>query len=200
MQKWVVLMLLLSAGPAKAADYYVATSGSNSNPGTLAQPFLTIQKAADMVTAGGNVYVRGGTYRETVTMSNSRKLPRPDHFPALRQRAGHGHRARFGQQRLDELRRQCLEQPGFDERPNEPPGVLERQGIAVGPLAQHLVQQSATGGVLNGWHHVIPSAADKLVHHRYRVGQPCHQLLGRHQHVGHHRHRHGNRNLERRHR
>ena len=46
---------------------YVAPSGSDSNPGTLSQPFLTIQKCATTVASGGTCEVRAGTYHETVT-------------------------------------------------------------------------------------------------------------------------------------
>jgi len=52
-------------------DYYVSNNGLDTNPGTLAQPFLTIQKAADVALAGDTVRVRGGTYRETVTTTQS---------------------------------------------------------------------------------------------------------------------------------
>jgi hypothetical protein len=45
--------------------YYVATNGSDSNPGTQSLPFATIQKAASMVTAGGTVHVAQGTYNVT---------------------------------------------------------------------------------------------------------------------------------------
>ncbi len=34
---------------AHAAEYYVATTGDDSNAGTLAEPFSSIQKAADTV-------------------------------------------------------------------------------------------------------------------------------------------------------
>ncbi|MZQ82620.1 DUF1565 domain-containing protein [Paenibacillus sp. 5J-6] len=51
--------------------YYVSTSGNDSNAGTLAAPWKTIQRAADVVTAGDTVYVRGGTYRELVTIKSS---------------------------------------------------------------------------------------------------------------------------------
>lgn len=66
-------LLLIAAFPLQvsAADYYVATNGSNTNPGTLQQPWRTIQKAANSVTPGSVVYVRGGVYRERVTVNVS---------------------------------------------------------------------------------------------------------------------------------
>ena len=68
----IAILVALLASPAVAANYYVSTNGSNSNSGTsLASPFLTIQQAANVAQAGDNVYVRGGTYRETVTVANS---------------------------------------------------------------------------------------------------------------------------------
>jgi hypothetical protein len=42
--------------------YYVATNGDDSNPGTIDQPWRSLQKASDTVTAGDMVYIRGGTY------------------------------------------------------------------------------------------------------------------------------------------
>ena len=51
--------------------YYVAPSasgGSNSNAGTLAAPFETLQHAINQLTAGDILYVREGTYRETITI------------------------------------------------------------------------------------------------------------------------------------
>ena len=65
------LIVGLLAAPAVAANYYVATNGSYSSPGTLSQPFLTIQQAANVVQPGDQVFIRGGTYRETVTVSRS---------------------------------------------------------------------------------------------------------------------------------
>lgn len=56
-------------GPANA--YYVATSGSDSNPGTSAAPWRTIQHAADTMVAGDTVYIRGGTYHEHVRITSS---------------------------------------------------------------------------------------------------------------------------------
>lgn len=51
--------------------YYVSTTGSDSNPGTLSAPFRTIQKAANTAVAGNTVQVRGGVYNEKVTLPNS---------------------------------------------------------------------------------------------------------------------------------
>ena len=42
--------------------YYVSPTGSDSNPGTSASPFLTIQAAANAVNPGDMVIVRDGTY------------------------------------------------------------------------------------------------------------------------------------------
>src|SRR3954470_11336372 len=50
-----------------AHDYYVSTDGDDANPGTIDQPFRTIQKAASIIAAGDTTYIRAGTYRETVT-------------------------------------------------------------------------------------------------------------------------------------
>src|SRR6478609_4101932 len=55
---------------ALAAEYYVAPTGSDSAAGTLAAPFATLQKGADVAVAGDTVYIRGGTY-EITTPKNS---------------------------------------------------------------------------------------------------------------------------------
>jgi Immunoglobulin domain len=46
---------------------FVAPNGDDAAPGTLDQPYQTIQKCASTVTAGWTCAVRAGTYRETVT-------------------------------------------------------------------------------------------------------------------------------------
>ena len=51
--------------------FYVSTTGSDSNPGTLSSPWRTIQHAANSVQAGDSVYVRGGVYNESVNISVS---------------------------------------------------------------------------------------------------------------------------------
>jgi len=51
--------------------YYVSPSGNDSNPGTIDQPFKTIQHAADIVVAGETVLIRDGVYNEHVEPANS---------------------------------------------------------------------------------------------------------------------------------
>lgn len=56
-----------------ASGVYVATNGSDSNPGTFSQPFATIAQAISVATAADTIYIRGGTYSlsSTVTISKS---------------------------------------------------------------------------------------------------------------------------------
>ncbi len=54
-----------------SSTYFVATNGSDSNPGTIAAPFQTIQHAASIAGPGDTVDIRGGTYRESVKPARS---------------------------------------------------------------------------------------------------------------------------------
>jgi len=51
--------------------YYIANSGNNANPGTLPQPWLTIQKCLDQVQPGDTCQILGGTYPEALVLKNS---------------------------------------------------------------------------------------------------------------------------------
>ena len=55
-------MLTLTGPCASGAIYYVATTGADSNPGTITAPFQTLQKGASTAVAGDTVIVRDGTY------------------------------------------------------------------------------------------------------------------------------------------
>lgn len=46
--------------------YYVAPNGDDSNPGTVTQPWRTIQHAADTMVAGETALIRNGVYYEQV--------------------------------------------------------------------------------------------------------------------------------------
>ena len=59
------------AGAAQARVYYVATNGNDSNPGTLNQPWRTVQHAADTAVAGDTIQIRNGVYDEQIIVSNS---------------------------------------------------------------------------------------------------------------------------------
>lgn len=54
------------------AQKYVATNGSDLNPGTFAQPFATITKAIVVAASGDTIYVRGGVYTQTATINISK--------------------------------------------------------------------------------------------------------------------------------
>jgi len=57
--------------PVIGIAFYVSTTGSDSNPGTVTSPWRTIQHASNSVQAGDTVYVRGGVYNESVNISVS---------------------------------------------------------------------------------------------------------------------------------
>jgi hypothetical protein len=64
---------------AATIDYYVSPSGSDLNNGSAESPFATIQKAANVATAGASVHVLPGTYN-TVTVNNSGTATAPITF------------------------------------------------------------------------------------------------------------------------
>ena len=51
--------------------YYVSKNGSDNNSGSFTAPWLTIQHAANTVTAGATVYVETGVYNESVNFPAS---------------------------------------------------------------------------------------------------------------------------------
>ncbi len=68
----VIVLALAQSLAAQIGDrYYVSTSGDDSNAGTIAAPWRTIQHAANAVTAGDTVYVFGGIYNESVNFPTS---------------------------------------------------------------------------------------------------------------------------------
>ena len=93
--KWRMLLLLAiavvfrlnPASPtAEAAPgdiYCVASDGDDSNPGTIDQPWRTIQKAANSIGAGDTVYVKQGVYSEQVFIASSGTESSPIAFIGL---------------------------------------------------------------------------------------------------------------------
>lgn len=49
-----------------STTYFVSPLGADAGPGTLAQPFKTIQDAANVAGSGDAVAIEAGTYRETI--------------------------------------------------------------------------------------------------------------------------------------
>jgi hypothetical protein len=60
-----------AAAGADGVTYYVATNGSDENPGAFAMPWRTLQHAAETVRPGDTVLVRGGTYNERLVLRSS---------------------------------------------------------------------------------------------------------------------------------
>ncbi|MGA8064703.1 MAG: Ig-like domain repeat protein [Candidatus Sulfotelmatobacter sp.] len=76
----IALMLAPSLAGQTGATRYVSTKGSDSNPGTIGAPWLTIQHAANSVSAGAKVYVFGGVYDESVNFPASGTTSAPITF------------------------------------------------------------------------------------------------------------------------
>jgi hypothetical protein len=65
----LVSCLFVSAQQATAASYYVSPSGNDSKAGTLSAPLATITNAYSKAHAGDVIYLRGGVYRQQVTLT-----------------------------------------------------------------------------------------------------------------------------------
>jgi uncharacterized repeat protein (TIGR02059 family) len=63
MKRFIIFSIFIFAALAlRATNYYVAPTGSDSNPGTISQPWRTWQKGFSSISAGDILYIRGGTY------------------------------------------------------------------------------------------------------------------------------------------
>jgi hypothetical protein len=63
--------------PGNTVGFYVSPTGNDHNPGSLGQPFRTIAHATAQLYPGETLYLRGGTYRETLAMSQSGRSGAP---------------------------------------------------------------------------------------------------------------------------
>ena len=67
--------VLISISLHTQSTYYVAPSssgGSDSNNGSIGSPFETIQYGINQLSSGGDIlYIRAGTYRETITINKT---------------------------------------------------------------------------------------------------------------------------------
>jgi hypothetical protein len=67
----IIATFFVSLSPAFAADYFVSPTGSNTNSGSLTQPWQTLAFSIPRLRPGDTLYLRGGLYREQVTISVS---------------------------------------------------------------------------------------------------------------------------------
>lgn len=77
---WMVMLWFASS--LLGATYYVAPSGSNSNPGSQAQPWLTLVYSTAHISAGDTVRVQAGTYTESPTVITSGTAGSPTTYVA----------------------------------------------------------------------------------------------------------------------
>jgi hypothetical protein len=71
MKRTFPLLLLILALTDSAEDPYVATNDGDSNPGTQAQPWRTIQHAANTLVAGEAVHVSAGSSRRRSALATA---------------------------------------------------------------------------------------------------------------------------------
>jgi parallel beta-helix repeat protein len=75
----MALGLALMQGQAWAAEYHVATTGSDTGTGSAASPWATVKKAAEVAAAGDTVWVHGGLYmnqpKATCAKSGTKAAP-----------------------------------------------------------------------------------------------------------------------------
>ena len=57
---------LVPASEAEAVTYYTATDGNESNSGSEASPFRTINKGVSGLKPGDTLYIKSGTYAEAL--------------------------------------------------------------------------------------------------------------------------------------
>src|SRR5947207_9975377 len=62
--KLSILVTTFALASAHGADFYVSTQGSDSNPGTSAQPFRTITRAYGLAGPGVTINVMPGVYTD----------------------------------------------------------------------------------------------------------------------------------------
>ncbi len=75
-----LVLAIIAAVPAMAAEFVVAPGGDDAAAGSPTTPLRTIGAAAKRAAPGDTVTIRAGTYRETVVPARSGELGRPITF------------------------------------------------------------------------------------------------------------------------
>jgi hypothetical protein len=68
---WLCSAVVVLAPASEAATYHVSTKGSDTAAGSKAEPWRTIQHAADSLHPGDTALIAAGTYNEKVTITKS---------------------------------------------------------------------------------------------------------------------------------
>ncbi len=144
------LITIVVAAPAgHALDYYVSNTGSDSNPGTQALPFATLQRAADVVNPGDNVFVADGTY-EGVHITRDGTAAAPITFKALGSSAVVDRKNRFNDHNINVEGGDYIIIDGFISE--DAPRVGIRAVLATGVIFRNnIVRRAGLSGILTGW-------------------------------------------------
>jgi MYXO-CTERM domain-containing protein len=65
----LLFVIQLVGSQVRAADFYVAADGADTNAGSMAEPFATLERAQMAAAPGDTVYIRGGIYRFSGTQA-----------------------------------------------------------------------------------------------------------------------------------
>jgi parallel beta-helix repeat protein len=76
----VLIIIITNTYWVSGQNFYVATTGSDANPGTITAPWATIQHAAEKLEAGQKAYIRSGNYFEYVVFTKSGTATKPITF------------------------------------------------------------------------------------------------------------------------
>lgn len=68
---FIIVVLMLFSFHIKGTNYYVSKSGDDINNGSENAPFLSIEKASSLMTAGDTCFIMAGVYRELVEPQQS---------------------------------------------------------------------------------------------------------------------------------
>ena len=153
------VLAALWAARAEAADYYVDQahpSSADTNPGTEAEPWLTIQHGADQAEAGDTVYVKAGTYPERVRLTTSGDSNDPIALVAEPSRSVLMHGFTVG---ADYLRIGGFEITSSDEFT----GWNEVQGVFLGgshvQIVDNYIHDLSSTAIAGAWSDPLPVAA-----------------------------------------
>ena len=87
---WKLTLALIAVSAVVQAQsgstFYVSKTGNDTNSGSFTAPWLTIQHAANSVTAGATVYVESGVYNESVNFPHPELLRTTSRSRTIRDR------------------------------------------------------------------------------------------------------------------